>query len=94
MSHELMITNYNNRICACFYEEGRLAELQVIPEEECSDFEKNEKLPMDENDRIVVIKEKRDRLQIGDIYVGRVQNIVKNLDAASVIQLSTNHIEF
>lgn len=30
MSHELMITKYENHICACYYEEERLTELQII----------------------------------------------------------------
>lgn len=30
MSHELMITKYNNHTCACYYEDNQLTELQLI----------------------------------------------------------------
>ena len=56
MNHELMITEYETHKCACYYEEGRLTELNVLPPASI----------------------------LGNIYVGRVQNIVKNLDAAFV----------
>lgn len=56
MNHELMITEYEAHKCACYYEEGRLTELNVLPPASI----------------------------LGNIYVGRVQNIVKNLDAAFV----------
>lgn len=55
MSHELMITRYENQICACYYEEERLTELQLITSS-----------------------------ILGNIYVAKVQNVVKNLDAAFV----------
>lgn len=55
MSHELMITKYENHICACYYEENHLSELQLITPS-----------------------------ILGNIYVAKVQNVVKNLDAAFV----------
>lgn len=55
MSHELMITKYENHICACYYEEERLTELQIITSS-----------------------------ILGNIYVAKVQNVVKNLEAAFV----------
>lgn len=55
MSRELMITNYENHICACCYEENRLVELQILHPS-----------------------------ILGNIYVARVQNIVKNLEAAFI----------
>lgn len=56
MNKELMITEYDEHICACYYEDGRLTELNVLSKTSI----------------------------LGNIYVGRVQNIVKNLDAAFV----------
>lgn len=67
MSHELMITNYENHICACCYEENRLAELQII-----SDLH-GASAPQSPSESI-----------LGNIYIAKVQNIVKNLDAAFV----------
>lgn len=55
MSHELMITQYENHTCACYYEDNQLTELQLITPS-----------------------------ILGNIYVARVQNVVKNLDAAFV----------
>lgn len=56
MNKELMITEYLNHTCACYYEEGKLTELNILPEASI----------------------------LGNIYVGRVKNVVKNLDAAFV----------
>lgn len=62
--HELMITQYENRICACYYEENRLAELQIFSNgENATDTQAS---------------------ILGNIYIGKVQNIVKNLEAAFV----------
>lgn len=58
MSQELMITKYENRICACYYEDYSLAEMQILDSQ---------------SDSI-----------LGNIYVAKVQNVVKNLDAAFV----------
>lgn len=55
MSRELMITDYENHTCVCYYEEGRLTELQIL------------------NPSI-----------LGNIYVAKVQNIVRNLEAAFI----------
>lgn len=55
MSHELMITKYENHICACYYEDNQLTELQIITPS-----------------------------ILGNIYVAKVQNVVKNLEAAFV----------
>lgn len=67
MSHELMITNYENHICACYYEDHRLTELQILP------------------DLTGTAKTKAaSEFILGNIYVAKVQNVVKNLDAAFV----------
>lgn len=55
MSHELMITQYENHTCACYYEDNQLTELQLITPS-----------------------------ILGNIYVAKVQNVVKNLEAAFV----------
>lgn len=67
MSHELMITNYENHICACYYEENHLTELRILSNT-------NEAANMDSASGNI----------LGNIYVAKVQNIVKNLDAAFV----------
>lgn len=61
--HELMITQYENRTCACYYEEGVLSELTILPNRQA---------------------EQKQTSLLGNIYVGRVQNIVRNLEAAFV----------
>lgn len=58
MSQELMITNYENHICACYYEEHSLSEIQILDSQSDS--------------------------MLGNIYVAKVQNVVKNLEAAFV----------
>lgn len=61
MKRELMITAYEGHLCACYYEDEKLTELNLLPS-----------------------KEHTERTVLGNIYVGRIQNIVRNLDAAFV----------
>lgn len=70
MTKELVITNYENRICACLYEDSQLMELQVLPKDSNTNNSQNQLM---NNSDI-----------LGNIYVAKVQNVVKNLDAAFV----------
>ena len=69
MTKELVITNYENHICACLYEDSQLTELQVLSKVSNAN---NQDRSMNASDIL------------GNIYVAKVQNVVKNLDAAFV----------
>lgn len=69
MTKELVITTYENRICACLYEDSQLMELQVLSKNSSTNSQ-NQLV----NDSDI----------LGNIYVAKVQNVVKNLDAAFV----------
>ena len=42
MTKELVITNYENRICACLYEDSQLMELQVLPKDSNTNNSQNQ----------------------------------------------------
>lgn len=82
MTREWMITSYQNHIWSCIYEDSKLMELEILndiqksSDEHERNFHSNHTEPAPDK--------QYGSVTLGNIYVGRVQNVVKNLNAAFI----------
>ena len=82
MTREWMITSYQNHICSCIYEDSKLMELEILNDIQKSSDEHERNFHS--NNTEPAPDKQYGSVTLGNIYVGRVQNVVKNLNAAFI----------
>lgn len=87
MEREWMITSYQNHICSCIYENSRLMELELLESAGGVGGSSSGHAPdyvFGQKSMGMSAHASQTDAVLGNIYVGKVQNIVKNLNAAFV----------